>query len=66
MTDKEHLATLTKGEIKYLSKFGCLWCDHSLAKAGCSGMYDNPCTDEVRIARRKKCLENYKPRKRKF
>ena len=62
MDEKEHFKTLSKGEKRYLSRFGCAWCDHPLHYLGCSAVY-GPCDEQTKIDRRKRCLEGYKPRK---
>jgi len=65
MTDKEHLNSLTKGQKRFLRRFGCAWCDHPLSMTGCSVIYGEKCSDEKRIKRREDCLKNYKPRNKK-
>ncbi len=44
-----------QAEKRYLRGFECAWCNHSLAKAGCSACFE-PCSQEVRDNRRKDCL----------
>lgn len=52
---------LTPGQRRYLSKFACMWCDHSLDKPGCSAIYEK-CSEQTRAKRREDCLKEYKPR----
>lgn len=65
MTETEYFKTLSKGEKRYLSNFTCAWCDHPMHHTGCSAVY-GLCDDQTRVARARKCLEGYKPRKRVF
>jgi len=65
MNYKEFLNSLTKNELKYLSRFQCAWCDHRLDRDGCSAMFGNVCSDETKINRAKECLKGYKPRKKR-
>ena len=62
----EYLNSLTKGEKRFLSKYGCAWCDHSLHRDGCGDTYSGDCGDANRIKRAKECLKGYKPRKREI
>ena len=59
--EKGQLAKLDKYQRRYLKKFCCGLCDFSIDAAGC-GSHWEACPEEVRINRRAKCLENYKPR----
>lgn len=64
MEYKEYLKTLTKNEKRFLAKFECGLCGHSLNYSGCSGIWHS-CTDKTKIDRAKKCLEHYKPQQSK-
>ena len=59
--EKEQLAALTPLQRRYLSRRLCWLCDYPLNRTGCPEGVD-PCTEEVRIERRKCCLKEYKPR----
>jgi hypothetical protein len=55
---------VTKNERRYLSGRVCMLCDMPLDRENCGSIYGPPCSEEVRNARRAKCLAGYKPRSR--
>lgn len=61
MTDKEYLQKLSKGQKRFLKKYECAWCSHSLDQPGCHSKPE--CSHEVRIRRIDSCLKKYKQRK---
>jgi len=58
----DFLKTLTRGQKRYLSNYVCGWCNQTISRQSCGAIYEE-CSDAQRIARAKKCLKNYKPRK---
>lgn len=64
MSEKEQLASLSCNERRFLSRRRCALCEWPLHKPGCRAIFHG-CDEESRIERRKRCLETYKPRRRK-
>jgi len=59
---QDDLAGYTAAERRYLRRYLCGWCDHSLGKPGCSACFE-PCSLETRERRRRDCLANRRPRR---
>lgn len=58
---KFFLQSLTANQRRYLSKMDCAWCDMPLNQSSC-GAIGEECSQDKRINKAKKCLEEYKPR----
>lgn len=59
--ERDQIARLDKYQKKYLAARCCALCDHGLDRVGCGSFYE-ACPESARIARREKCLGDYKPR----
>lgn len=59
--DEKHLKSLDRFQVRYLSRFACMWCDYPLNLPGCGAIY-KACNNQARINRREKALKEYKPR----
>ncbi len=62
-TQHEHYLSLSPLQRRRLKRYGCGWCDARL-DGGCASIFGPSCTDAQLIARREKCLKEYRPRKR--
>lgn len=49
---------------RYLSRRVCALCEHPADVPGCGNFYE-ACPEDVRVERRERCLNEYKPRPRK-
>ena len=63
---KAYLAGLDKYQLRYLKRWGCGFCDASLAGSFCGAIqWDGlvtACSEDKRIQQREECLQNYRPR----
>jgi len=60
-SERAQLARLSKNQLRYLSRRACALCDWPLDRAACGSAYE-ACPESIRIERRARCLEQYKPR----
>lgn len=59
--EREQLAGLGRYQRRYLARRVCGLCELPLDRAGCGGIYE-ACPEDVRIERRRRCLDEYRPR----
>lgn len=59
--EREQIAALDRYERRYLAMRECAWCDQPMDRPGCGAIYE-ACPEQVRINRRKRCLDEYQPR----
>jgi hypothetical protein len=68
MSGQIDLASLTPGQRRYLKRRVCGLCEQSLLRDSCGSCFgaggDGTCTPELRADRLKRCLAEYRPRKK--